>query len=67
MPQSPRGMIGTAIHKLFERASTNPFFELSEKSLSGEWDEAMEEAEQFAVPPYMEGLLPMTGAFQISG
>ncbi len=60
MPQTPRASVGTAIHKLFERASGDPAFEITESSVSREWEQSMREVEQFlSGSEYMEGMIPI--------
>ena len=61
MPQAPRAALGTAIHKLFERAASDPAFSFSEEGLSREWNAAIAELEDFlALSYYMEGMLPLS-------
>jgi PD-(D/E)XK nuclease superfamily protein len=61
MPEPPRAALGTAIHKLFERAASDPDFLNSEEGLSREWNRAIADVEEFlSASDYMAGLLPLS-------
>jgi RecB family exonuclease len=60
MPQQPRAALGTVIHKLFERAASDPSFDFSDENLAKQWNEEIAAIEHFfSSSYYMEGLLPL--------
>jgi RecB family exonuclease len=61
MPQTPRAALGSAIHRLFERAAGDPVFPFSQAGLSLEWERAIAEVKEFiSRSKYMEGMLPLS-------
>jgi len=61
LPQSPRSFVGTAVHKLFERAAVDPSFSLEEADLASDWDEEIGLINAFLSSSYyMQGMLPLS-------